>query len=246
MATSYETLVLSYTSLINYWMLNDASGTTAVDSKGSNNLTYTSTGGTGFVLAQTGIPNGDFSVKFQQGSGNSGYASSGTTITMGTGAGTFEIWIYITQLPDGARGGPNPLLLALPTSPVVSMDTTAHPRIQSLDGGGNQIVLSGTACTLNTWHHIVGTSKSGDKVELYLDAVSKGTTALGTWYNTTHGIAPNVAGGSGFFNYLDGYAAHAAIYNAVLTPTEITNNYNTGITAPVVGGPVPAAILPAM
>ena len=54
--SAYASTILGLTSLAGYWRLGDASGTTAVDAKGTQNGTYTEdAGATAPELAQVGL-----------------------------------------------------------------------------------------------------------------------------------------------------------------------------------------------
>lgn len=102
-------------SPVAYWKLDETSGTTATDSVGGNNGTYTG----GYTLNQPGIPStGRPSVLFD---GTSGYVNLGAPAALNlTAAWTLEAWVYLISTPNGCAviseqytGGANPVLYAL-------------------------------------------------------------------------------------------------------------------------------------
>jgi hypothetical protein len=87
------------------------------------------------------------------------------------------------------------------------------------------ILTSGTGFTLNSWNNIVATS-DGTVNRLYLNNVNIGSTNGGIFDNTSGDIRI-----SGYGGYLvNGRCSAIKMYNRSLTTSEITKNYNAGLS----------------
>ena len=101
--SAYASTILGLTSLAGYWRLGDASGTTAVDAKGTQNGTYTEdAGATAPELAQPGLVTGDAgtSVFFPRTSPNlASYVDISIVAGLETLNGTIEAWLKVNGNP---------------------------------------------------------------------------------------------------------------------------------------------------
>ena len=82
--------------------------------------------------------------------------------------------------------------------------------------------------TITSWFQVVGTFTSGSR-RLYVNGIQKNSdSATGTINTNNNGMSIGVFGGynGGRDYYYNGDIAIVRVYNKVLTPTEILNNYN--------------------
>ena len=87
-----------------------------------------------------------------------------------------------------------------------------------------------TATYMNTtsWYQIVGTFTSGSK-KLYINAVERGSSGVtGTISTSAGGMSIGAYGGynGGRSYYYNGRLASCKVYNKVLTPEEVSQNFN--------------------
>jgi concanavalin A-like lectin/glucanase superfamily protein len=242
MSTPYQTLILSYPSLIRYYEMGDLSGTTAVDATGNENGAY-STGAQAPTLAQPGIPAGGDSVLFN---GNTSVHTSYmlvSSFSIGGSAGfTMECWIFFTS----GRPGQNSQIVGFSTSDgggfsgLLAMTSGTTLTFSCNPGSGN--VDSNGALSAGVWHHLVGTVTTSGSILLFVDGVQQTASAtIGTPYNLANAL-PLYTGGGAVYAFDSTFEiCNVAIYDVPLTPTQILNNYNTGIASPVTS--YPAALL---
>ena len=92
------------------------------------------------------------------------------------------------------------------------------------NGVGGWWIISGTNINTDEWHHIVGTFDAAGTAFLYLDGVEVATSS-GQNFDVNHGVSLmgryQLADGEWFQGVID----EAAIYDKVLTPTEVLANY---------------------
>ena len=93
--------------------------------------------------------------------------------------------------------------------------------------------VSGANINDNNWHYIVVTRSTGASVVIYKDGVSQTVTAndmYGSWNTGSGGdmsVGVGMDNGSVYgFSYYGGSYSSLAIYNKVLTATEILQNFN--------------------
>lgn len=97
--------------------------------------------------------------------------------------------------------------------------------------GGSTTTLSATTATYistSNWAHIVGTYTSGTR-RLYINgAIVSSDSQTGTISTNTNGISIGVFGGfnGGRGYYYNGRIGTVRVYNRVLTPEEVLQNYN--------------------
>jgi hypothetical protein len=135
---------------------------------------------------------------------------------------TYSAWIYPTNVTDSYNvifqngGATNGDVLAL-----------RFNKVGYLYHGGDYLVTSTGTVNVNTWSHILITY-SGANVSFYVNGVFNNTVATPFWAEfgaygyTSIGAFTN---SSLFFN---GTIDEVAIWNRVLTSTEITELYNSG------------------
>jgi hypothetical protein len=217
---SYKSAVLGEVSVISYWRLDEASGTTAADSKGTNNGTYSNVS-RGLAGAITNDPD--------TAAGFNGSTSKVSLPSLGTaGDFTIEGWTYLTNSSTtnntlyGAGGAVR--LLARPGSA-----TAAYAGIW-LNGTEYALQPKSPASNLNTWVYWALTRK-GNTLTLYRNGVQIGQrTDLPAAAPATIKGSIGAQGGSTYF--LTGSTDDVAIYNAALSSAAITSHYTAALNGP--------------
>jgi acid phosphatase type 7 len=227
--SSYSGVVSSTPGLVGYWRLGESSGTTACDSTGHDNGTYL----TGTTLGVSGAISGDPDTAVTL-NGSSGQVSVPAASSLNVGDNfTIEAWVK----RGSSKTGVNQVVASKQEGSWVLMfnesDKLTLRRSTVAD------IATSTVATTDTsgWHYVVAT-KNGSSVHLYLDGVDvTGAVSNQTMPNNSQ---PLVIGQSTGTAYFKGSVDETALYNTALTPTQITQHYNAGISAP--GDPVLAAV----
>jgi len=226
---AYSSLILAEPSLVGYWQMNEASGTSAADSKGSATGTYAGT----YTLNQASFAPAGKAVSF--GGGN----ISGFTVTsvLQPANVTAEIWIKPTSVTDQRAmicsnyypGSGN-------IGYELGWDFTGSSGAGNLQFGGlaggswHVATMTGNGVTLNQWNHVVGTY-DGTNLKLYVNGVLQATQAWAgplAYQSQPFAIGRQHGGGNISGCLLD----ECAIYNAALTLAQINNHflaYNPGV-----------------
>lgn len=204
----------------NFWRLNEASGSTAIDSM--RVAGYNLTKGSGATFGQAG-PTGDGSTAaLFDGTANGDFTSGAITPGYST-AISFEAWVYNTGwdvshetvVNFGAQG----IYLSIENGfPFMSIHVgTQYTNRQ----------VTPAALSLNEWHHVVGTWESGDLLRLYSDgkeatSYSNGVVRSGT-LSASAAVYIGTFGGSSI--PYSGRIADVAWYTRKLTAAEIMQHY---------------------
>lgn len=226
----FNDTLISDASLVNYYRLNG----NAVDAKGAAN-------GVGTAMAYStlaspfldGSQGGVFTANTPGGSGATSYITA-AYYSPGTHDFTYYCWVNFsgltgTQSPlhneaNGATGRP---------SLTIDFDGTNFSTTDNTVGGTATATTSGFTPVVGTWYQLAIT-RTGGTLTLYINGVSKATVAdsltsisssngsIGARQNTTYGI----------LNAFYGYMADVAMFNRVLTTTELLRLYNSA-TVPV-------------
>ncbi len=222
---SYSNIILAEAGLVSYWRLGESSGTTANDSKGSNNLTYAG----GFTLSQPSLIAGDrdSSVKFN---GSTGWAhvASSTGINGDTSV-SMECWVSIPSNPTGQvkfifSVNANDVWIGIETTGKVS---TNYYLVSS----GNVKISSTNAISTGVAHHLVSTfNTTGGVLTLYVDGaqVNQITNAHAIHWEASANISIGSETGGTTSYMLNGTVDEVAIYNTALSQAQVTSHYNSG------------------
>jgi hypothetical protein len=219
----YPSTILGTSGLLGYWQLNDASGTTAIDSKGLNNGTYNGTiGRTGYLLNQFGYP-GLGGALYLNSTGFTSYVSI-PALTFST-AISVECWI---NLPSNA----NPFMFV--------MQNTVNAQWALMSNGTSSIVWRGgntgsdlgvSLPNFNTWYHLVAT-QSGTNASIYINGILLGSTTGAVAIGTT-GTTINIGCyGNGSSYFYTGYIQHVSIYNTALSLAQVIAHYKAAVLKP--------------
>lgn len=219
-STAYDDAVLA-SGATNYWPLNEASGATAFDWADGNDLVVA-----GATRGATG-PNLATATTSTTFAGTSSSGARTTSTVTGPQTFTVEAWFKTTS----TRGGK---VVGFGSS--ATGNSSSYDRQVYLDNSGRvtfgvytdstRTITSGSGFNDGKWHHVAASLSAAGEV-LYVDGVKIGdrtdTTSAqpytGYWRIGGDSVSswPNV-GASG---YLSGTISNVAIYNKVLSRSEI-------------------------
>ena len=215
--------------LISYYKLDETSGTTAIDSHGSND---------GVIFG-----NGDWTTS---GLINGGYTQSGTTsdridldtqLASGKNEFTFSVWIYPTSKTETFH------------TIASEMGSTSSNRVFDLymrsandydiqldfyeTGTGRHLRATGVTAPNNEWTNIIAVYDGVNNIiqlwvngikEDELTGVSLGSLNVGAYDFVLNNIGSSIGNNRAFYGITD----EVAIYNRALSSDEITELYNSG------------------
>lgn len=216
---SYITRVIGM-SPVAYWPLNETSGVTAYDLSGNglhgtytNGPTLNNFGGPGLTMGNAPLLDGvnDF-VQLPSAGLNSVFDST---------KGTFSVWINLNEAWSA-------------TDSIVyfCLGSDANNRINAHKLSSNtirgQYISAGNtnnnafAFSASGWHHLLMTF-SASKLHMFVDGVEQGSGAnvTGTYSGALEDAWSQIGAQQSIITW-KGWIAHAALFNRVLTPTEIT------------------------
>ena len=217
---TYSTVVLA-DSPRGYWRLGEAAGTNADNAEGTagRDGTYTA----GYTLNQTGALTGDSDPAVLL--ATTGYVNCGTDFSFGPGACSFECWFKTTNT------GYNTLIGKGNGSVWLLVDGGDHTIHWGQSGVGDGCHSSVTVNDGN-WHHVVGTKTAAQAYLVYVDG-SDVTVYDGTaepWNTAGYPLDIGADYETGtrrwFFN---GTIDEVAVYDAVLTSTQVATHYAAGM-----------------
>jgi hypothetical protein len=219
---AYPTLILSESSLTNYWQLQETSGTTAIDSKGSNNGTYIG----GYTLNQPALTPLGKSITLA-GTSLSPYSPINVPTFSIPGPLSIEIWYKLNATGNSSQSGF--FIAKRPWNSEWNLFTFGGTL--TARGGSNTGGATATTPVDTNWHHLVSTY-SGTTAQLYLDGHLMNTATITAINNDvvsgTNDIAIGSEGTSALLYPFIGNICHLALYNAVLSPTQVMNHYISG------------------
>jgi large repetitive protein len=214
---------------VSYWRLDETSGTTAADSKGSNPGTYTN----GPTLGQAGALPDTINNKAASFDGVNDNVNVPYTAALNTAQFTLEFWAK----PTGGAG-----TWRTPVNSWWERPQGVAPfkgfGIWATNGdawdalaaySSNYVEISGPPVVLNTWVHLVETF-DGTTLRLYVNGAQAASGAVAGY--TANTGAPLLIGvsdyGSGATEPYPGVVDDVAVYNSALTAAKIRTHYNTG------------------
>ena len=176
-------------------------------------------GGAAAIAGDSGAGSASFN-------GTSGYVNLPLTgLPTGTSAWSMEAWVKIAANPAAnsfvAAFGAN----GTKSDPLLYINPTGQP-VADVDGGS----ATGTALTLNAWHHLVATY-DGTTVRIWQDGTNSGSLAvtgtnigavyahIGAWGAASTGAPQS------FFN---GSLAEVAIYTTALSSARVSAHFTAG------------------
>ena len=254
-SASYINAVTASNPLV-YYQMQETSGTTASDTAGYQNATYSSlfSGDSGPTLNQPGPTlkgvSGTVSAQFDGLSGGTAvsgcdyvdatglYSSSGPPARVGLGDNfSVEFWFNNTRSETGVGPISGDLYSRHGTGFVVGIDGTYtgyNPNCMFLQVADSILVPSTFNPAENTWYHIVATYNHTDSSHVEVCLYEDGNKIIDSTVATSQTLANN--GASDFAMRSDGewgfqgYMAEAALYNGALGQTDVTAHYNASQT----------------
>lgn len=242
----YSSVVLA-DSPVGYWRLGQTGGITASEETGKTALrgTYVSLGtspGPG-NLAQAGLrPSAGFEGLAADNraahlDGATSYVTVADTVEIDlTGALTMEAWIKLDSIPTGNGG-----IIGKYIGAGNQRSFLLYVNGQGTANGGLAMVLSAdgtftnatnladtTPLPLNQWLHVVGTFQPGQSMRLYLNGllIEQLTTGVPSQiFSSTSELQMGLQFDSSTGNHLGGIIDEAALYNRVLSASEILEHY---------------------
>ncbi|MEA3444510.1 MAG: LamG-like jellyroll fold domain-containing protein, partial [Bacteroidota bacterium] len=212
-------------NLVAYYKLNSTSGTTATDSKGSNDGTLTNMSGNEWQTspAMFGPKNAlDFD-------GSDDYVSISNLYVSGS-AFTVETWVYFDSFNGAAdynitnlfRGGGENIVLRIGDD---GMDNNMPQFVVTVSG--QQKLNANARLSMGTWYHIAGVY-DGSELKLYINGkLDKSQSQSGTLTTTTEEFR---LGGDNGSRLLDGLMEEVRIWSDARTASEIRENMCKNLT----------------
>jgi hypothetical protein len=210
---------------VGFWLMNEASGSTAADTSGNgNNATYFNTP----TLNQAGPSTAlNKSVLFN-GTNEYGVTSTVSTFNMAPGGNwSIEGWFKTSSAATnaivhvGGTGGSQSDVLCL-----LYIDSGQVGIVTPPVSGGNINIRSTATFNNNAWHYAAVTSVSGGAVTVYVDGVS---VASSTTARRANGVnSATYLANQNNLSYFNGNTTATAVYNTTLSSTRITAHYDAG------------------
>jgi hypothetical protein len=125
----------------------------------------------------------------------------------------FNITSYLYNIISGGNGGEHAFWLA------------GTSNLRAGHNGSWSTVVSTTTLALNTWYFGAVTFNTTTGWVLYVNGIQESTSISTTTFNGTQEILIGAYGTGG--NVFSGKIAMATVYNKILTPQEVQQNYNS-------------------
>ncbi len=206
-------------SPLDYYQMNDASGTTAVDSSGNgNNATYIGSP----ALNQTAIGFGAVSPSAVYLNGTSQDIKLAGNLNNLSGGFTFEAWV------DAYSTNNNEVLFDIGsgTSDEISMTKSVFTNNLVISENSTSFTVSG-GLPFYSWSDMAVTVSSSGATIVYRNGIAIGSGTLPAPQNITRSSSYlGSSGGSIYF--FQGQVEEAALYTTALSPTQIANHFAGG------------------
>jgi hypothetical protein len=222
---NYKDRILSLKPRV-YWTLNELGGNTVHDETGTHNLVDSTTAP---AFQKESIVKGSTSADFSNDSRPNKAAAIGDNLS----TGSVEIW-FKTVSADTVNA-----CFSLGTghgasnSYIMFFLESGRPKYQLFYLSTlYQRYASTTTRNDGKWHHWV-IVKDSSEIRHYIDGELDATAANASWLNIFAASDIKLAGATISVSdewYWDGQLDHVAIYEQVLTPQEIRENYRVGVT----------------
>ncbi len=221
-SSTYRTAILG-DNPTGYWRLDEASGTVALDQKGTYPGAYENSP----TLSQGGALSGDAD-KSTAFNGTSQDLAVPYAAALNGSSFSVETWIYPTGGAGTYRG-----VMASRTYPqgwVLYLGGSNDVEIW-VNSGSGMVSVAGGSAPLNTWTHIVATF-NGTNIVLFVNGVQVASGSITAGSYTAQSSHPLEIGqgepGSGL--YFPGRVDETAVYGSALSATQVQTHYRIGTT----------------
>lgn len=223
---AYPAAVLALPGLVADWPLDETTGTTFTDDKGSHNGVLTGVGNTLGVAAP--YPTMGTAVAFT--GTDSRIVAANTSAAIAGGALTMAVWAKLTSANSpygyghisGFRNDATCDCYILQLAGTNNLELRFRPS----DASENTFTINGV--TVGAWHHLVLVANpSAGTLVAYLDGAQAATRALLTASTVAATTEPFALGAlSGGANTFNGNVDHASLWNRALAAAEVAALYN--------------------
>jgi hypothetical protein len=224
----YANAVLADTP-VGYWRLDETSGTSAVDSKGGRNGTYTN----GPTLGQTGALPDALNNRSTSFDGTDDYVNVPYAAALNPAQFTVEGWGKVTggsgtwRLLASSWSYPSP---SDHRGYWIGVDDQDRWTVHVGNGSITEVSVDGPTVTLNSWTHLAATY-DGTTLAFYVNGTRVGTLATTTYAVNASPVAFEI--GAEYFNgartsFFIGSIDEVALYNTALSAAQIRTHYNSG------------------
>ncbi len=223
-----------------YYRLGETTPTTVAKDSGPDARTGTYNNTTGITYGTAGaLTNSTDTSITTNGSSTSGFVSSPST---GTAPNTFsiEVWFKTTSTQGGRLIGYSSSSTGSSSSydRMIYLQNTGQLIFGAYTGAEAEVQTSASTPYNNgLWHQAVATMSPTDGMKLYVDGALVGTNPNGVSQNYVGywRVGPDNIWEGASSKYLNGSLDEAAVFNSVLTPTQVATHYTDGST--VIGTP---------
>jgi hypothetical protein len=231
---AYRSLILAEASLVAYWPLSEASGTSFADVKGGNNLAMTGATGSNVTLGTAGLRNdpADKSLTIASASAIvlAGADAAGLRF-LGLAPYTLEGWALSTGLAATRY------LISLGTdiSNTMSIRQSSGSSvlaIRTIAGGANTASAPGAPLADGLRHHLAATY-DGSRQRMYIDGVLVATSSALAAPMPNAPMIVRVGQAVDNSNRWGGPMQDVAVYNTALSAAAILAHYREGRTTDV-------------
>lgn len=210
--TRYRDAVLATTGLVSYWRLQEPSGTTAADAKGTNTGTYVGTPTLGGAS-----PISDTGAKSIALNGTTQYVSAADAASLRfTSTLSLEAWINPTD-----RAGNYPIFgkWASNLGYIIWLDSGTGNVLWLRDAGSDSMA---TVIPTGSWSHVVFTL-GGGVADLYVNNTNVHSGAATAASSTTNEF--RIGSYVGSATPFKGSVAEPAAYSTKITATDVSNHW---------------------
>ncbi len=209
--------------LASYWKFDEASGTTAADSSGSNN-TATLLGSAAFTVS--GRINGGLNLN-----GSTAYVDANKNLVDTTASYSVAAWVllnntngYETAVSQDGANVSGFFLQHVPGSGFAFSITNGDSGTSATTR-----VIEGAEPSTGRWYHLVGVRDGGaNQMRLYMDGSLVSTQTLPTvWSATGHTVIGRGKWNGGNVDWWPGRIDDVHVYTRVLSASEITSVYSS-------------------
>lgn len=213
---------------VSSWKLDESSGTTALDSWGSNPGTHSA----GVLAGAAGLTAAGRSADYDGSAGRTTVNSSSSLNV--TGALTLEAWARPDTLPASSAQ----------TRTIMRKDGQYLLRVLSsgavvfrlwVGGAAREAVTPAGAVVAGNLYHVVGTY-DGASQTVYVNGVARATRAqAGAVDTTANPLLFGASSSGGVYDFFDGRLDDLAVYNTGVSASWVADRYNTGLCRPAYG-----------